>query len=83
MNINEGWGMVNYMRNNLSTHTVYSFSYGNMYRALSWSHDAWALIALIDFLSAILVLSLLWKHILLVLLIRMINEHQYGGLIRR
>ena len=40
-------------------------------RALSWSHDAWALIALI---SAILVLGLLWKYMglcsVLVLLIR-------------
>ena len=36
------------------------------YRALSWSHDAWALIALIALLSAILVLG----NIVLVLLIR-------------
>ena len=35
-------------------------------RALSWSHDAWALIALIALLSAILVLG----NIVLVLLIR-------------
>ena len=44
------------------------------YRALSWSHDAWALIALIALLSAILVLRLLWKYMglcsVLVLLIR-------------
>ena len=43
-------------------------------RALSWSHDAWALIALIALLSAILVLGLLWKYMglcsVLVLLIR-------------
>ena len=35
-------------------------------RALSWSHDAWALIALIALLSAILMLG----NIVLVLLIR-------------
>ena len=45
------------------------------YRALSWSHDTWALIALIvALLSAILVLGLLWKYMglcsVLVLLIR-------------
>ena len=34
----------------------------SQYRALSWSHDAWALIALIALLSAILVLGLLWKY---------------------
>ena len=32
------------------------------YRALSWSHDAWVLTALIALLSAILVLGLLWKY---------------------
>ena len=46
----------------------------DMYRALSRSHDAWALIALIALLSAILVLGLLWKYMVLgsvlVLLIR-------------
>ena len=31
--------------------------YTSMYRALSWSNDAWALIALIALLSAILVLG--------------------------
>ena len=45
-----------------------------IYRALSWSHDAWALIALIALLSAILVLGLLWKYMglgsVLILLIR-------------
>ena len=30
------------------------------YRVLSWSHDAWALIALIALLSAILVLGNIW-----------------------
>ena len=41
---------------------------------LSWSHDAWALIALTALLSAILVLGLLWKYMglcsVVVLLIR-------------
>ena len=32
-----------------------------IYRALSRSHDAWALIALIALLSSILELGLLWK----------------------
>ena len=48
--------------------------HGMQYRALSWSHDAWTLIALIALLSAILVLGLLWKYLSLcsvsVLLIR-------------
>ena len=44
MNINEGWGMVDYKRNNRSTHTATCIPShtGNVHRALSWSHDAWA-----------------------------------------
>ena len=61
MNINEEWGIVNYKRNNRSTHKITCTPPPPVtcIRALSWSHDAWALIALIDFLSAILVLGLL------------------------
>ena len=47
-------------------HRSVSVGFYDSYRALSWSHDAWALIALIALLSTILVLG----NIVLVLLIR-------------
>ena len=70
MNINEGWGiLVNCKCNKRSTHTVTCIPAHTVtcIELFYGPHDAWALIALMALLSAILVLGLLWKYMGLML----------------